>query len=298
MGLKELSTNIGLMLCMTLLLLGGLELGLRLFWNNPSADYPPQMFVADEELGYRYSPGFSGAFPAFPDIRIDINSKGLRDAERNYSKSGYRVLGLGDSVTFGAGVALDETYLARLEGLMGHEVVKAGVNGWGFSQYRRFFEIEGRKYEPDAVILALTLNDLAPESNYAPKEFRLKTAEFFLSSVARMRAPRDYNEAYFQAILELWDSPEPFFAELEDFVAGLGSTRLIIGFFPYTQQFSKVYNGASPQQKLERFAALHNTTFLDFTEVLEPGHYLQNDNVHLNAEGHWAVARALYEVMK
>ncbi len=287
--MKELTRNFLFMVFIIFVLLLALEIGLRILWKNPSKDYPAEMFVADKVLGYRYRPGFRGHFPNFEDISISINSKGLRDVEHNYSKTGYRILGLGDSVTFGAGVEFEKTYLRQLEHLLDAEIVKAGVNGWSFSQYRKFYEIEGYKYRPDLIMIGLTLNDLAPEKQDLPREYKSRFVEFLLSSISRMSLPQDYNEKYFEAIYHLWDNPESFFSELDNFKKNLGGTRLVIVYFPYTQQFSKIYNN-SPQYKLKRFGADHNITFIDLTDVLDSSLYLPGDNVHLNAEGYAKVA--------
>lgn len=97
-----------------------------------------------------------------------INSQGFRDdREFSYDKSEgvLRVLVLGDSFTIGYEVQQDETFSAVLEStLRGNgiaaEVINAGMSGNSTAEELIFFEQEGRKYEPDVVILAFYRNDL------------------------------------------------------------------------------------------------------------------------------------------
>jgi hypothetical protein len=72
-----------------------------------------------------------------------------------------RVLVLGDSVTFGTGVADDQTF-AHLLGRRGLTVANFGVPGWGIDQSLLRFEREGAAFRPSVVALNVCLaNDLA-----------------------------------------------------------------------------------------------------------------------------------------
>ena len=76
--------------------------------------------------------------------------------------------GLGDSFTYGAGVAADETYLARLERALGSregragsiEVVRAGVPRYFTRAERLLFEHDGEGWDPDLVLLGFVPNDV------------------------------------------------------------------------------------------------------------------------------------------
>lgn len=147
------------------------EILLRSIWEEPVDTfygYPTGLHIPDETRGYKYQPHFHGVFPGtlYKHIEIRINSKGLRDAEHEYSKKGkYRILSLGDSITFGTGVEVDDAYLAVLERLIQKkideksDVVKAGVNGYEFDQEYAYYFEEGYKYEPDIVLIGVCLND-------------------------------------------------------------------------------------------------------------------------------------------
>ena len=71
------------------------------------------------------------------------------------------VVVLGDSYTFGYGIADGQDYPAQLRPLLAgsHDVVNLGVGGWGLTQeIRRYYEL-GRLYEPQVVVLQFTGND-------------------------------------------------------------------------------------------------------------------------------------------
>ncbi|MBK8900842.1 MAG: SGNH/GDSL hydrolase family protein [Anaerolineaceae bacterium] len=104
------------------------------------------------------------------EIPVDINSNGLRNPELAYEKSAntYRILNLGDSIAMGWGVRMEETYGRQLEDMLNtsdadqqYEVINAGVPGWNPANELAFLEAEGLKYEPDLVLLDLTIvNDI------------------------------------------------------------------------------------------------------------------------------------------
>jgi lysophospholipase L1-like esterase len=99
------------------------------------------------------------------DYHIRINDLGLRDRERAIAPAAHRrrVLFLGDSFVFGAGVEAERRCTDRLEALLGPdvEVWNAGVSGWGTDQEFLFLCREALDWHPDAVVVGLCmLNDV------------------------------------------------------------------------------------------------------------------------------------------
>lgn len=99
------------------------------------------------------------------DYKIDISSLGLRDREITVQPEPgvKRILVLGDSFVFGAGV---ETQW-RMTDVMGRalgadvEVINAGVSGWGTDQEVVHYETVLRKLHPDVVVLTMMVaNDV------------------------------------------------------------------------------------------------------------------------------------------
>ncbi len=132
-------------------------------------DYTPQMRCGmhDPDLGWRLRPGATGEVRAFggaPAYTIAVNERGLRDDPHPHAKPPgvRRVLLLGDSVAFGSGMPVEETFAALLEERLGPgvEVVNSAVPGWSTDQQGWWLESEGLRYEPDLVLLTFVVNDL------------------------------------------------------------------------------------------------------------------------------------------
>lgn len=103
-------------------------------------------------------------------IPVQIGSAGFRTEEFSLPKPAgtFRILTIGDSTTFGWRVEQAETYGKQLEQLLNsqnpaqqYEVINAGVPGWTLEAERNFLLEQGFSYEPDAIILSITVvNDI------------------------------------------------------------------------------------------------------------------------------------------
>lgn len=113
------------------------------------------------------------------EVIFRVNSRGLRGPERDYAKPPgvTRVLLLGDSFVEGYTVgeeALVSTVLeARLNAPNGphYEVINGGTHGYGTDQEYLFFLEEGRRYQPDVVVLFFYSNDLLDNLSGFEKPF-------------------------------------------------------------------------------------------------------------------------------
>ncbi|MBX7168857.1 MAG: SGNH/GDSL hydrolase family protein [Pirellulales bacterium] len=116
-----------------------------------------------------YASNPRGYFDADNGLVYQINSQGLHGPEVSVAKPAgvIRVLGLGDSFTFGQGVREPDTFLRQLEGLLnqGHggdarfEVLNAGVQGYNTRDEVVYFERQWLTFDPDLVIIQFYLND-------------------------------------------------------------------------------------------------------------------------------------------
>lgn len=107
-----------------------------------------------------------------------------RSASRNPRPRGTcRILVLGDSFTWGFGVDDEERFSNRLQMLLGSscEVLNAGVTGYGTDQEMLFFRREGRRYNPDIVLLEFGTEDVINNGSSIqytyPKPFFLLSAD-------------------------------------------------------------------------------------------------------------------------
>lgn len=105
----------------------------------------------------------------------------------------FRIMVVGDSQTYGFGVAEHETYTARLEELLASdyraEALNLGVNGYQSSDLLRLIERFAPILEPDLIIYGICLNDFLPSGMRVYKKDRPprlplpeKVKRFFIQS--------------------------------------------------------------------------------------------------------------------
>jgi len=146
-----------------LLPLGLLEGGMRP-WFVPTRT--TTLFERDDALGWSHRRGVSAEWEG---ARVRINAKGLRGPELPYAKPPgvFRILWLGDSVTFGDKIGEDgeifpflaEQFLES-EGALEVETINAGVSGYSPWQELRYLRDEGLRYDPDLIVVGFVPNDV------------------------------------------------------------------------------------------------------------------------------------------
>ena len=102
-------------------------------------------------------------------VDVTTNSQGLRDREISVAaeQGTLRIMMLGDSLTFGWGVAVEDTFSNRVEQMyrqddVNAEVINTGVGNWNTIQQVQFFLTKGYRFEPDIVVLNYFVNDAEP----------------------------------------------------------------------------------------------------------------------------------------
>ena len=134
-------------------------------WSKPYIN-TMSWFEPSDFLGFKLAPNFEGRGPLSSWVKT--NSQGLRDVEHQWQKSPgvIRILGLGDSFTFGWGVSIEESFLRRLENklqtMTGVEIetINAGVPIWGLNHYYVYLKEIGVRYSPDIIVLTYFINDI------------------------------------------------------------------------------------------------------------------------------------------
>ncbi len=124
------------------------------------------LLVFDETLFWRMRPNCTGTF--FKTRNVETNSLGLRSIPPAKDKraNAVRLLFLGDSITFGYGVATGERYSERLAQLLGQrhpqvywEVVNAGCVGYSSFQVGKTLRLLKDRVRPDCVFLCCGVNE-------------------------------------------------------------------------------------------------------------------------------------------
>jgi len=135
----------------------------------------PAPVVEDPDLLWSNDPGARRTQPVNPRPfglepvwTAEINSEGFRGAERAAGLSGapYRILCVGDSITFGFGVEQDASWPEQLARRLAErypqrsfEVINAGVPGWSWLQGLRFVQLRGMALDPDLIVVGHGTND-------------------------------------------------------------------------------------------------------------------------------------------
>ena len=140
----------------------------------PYNDTYPIDIIPDKKLPYLMRP--NSIAKSIYGIEIKTNSMGFRSAEVNTKKydGEIRVLGLGDSTTFGYGVQSQESYLARIEALASScptgiysgrlQTINTGHSAFNLTNYFDILDAYGDQLNPDIITVGIMGNDYATDS--------------------------------------------------------------------------------------------------------------------------------------
>jgi GDSL-like Lipase/Acylhydrolase family len=191
-----------------------IELWVRARWDVRRGR--PGFFLSDPIRGQRLAAGYDGWFAG---VRVHINSFELRDPreyELTKRPNTFRILVLGDSVTFGHGSVYEHTYPYLTEQRLhawrpdvDWQVWNAAVPGYNTSQELAHLLEVGDRFRPDLVVVGFFENDLT-DNRPLPQPGRLRVAAIKLLSVARRRmySLEFYKQVYLTGVWRLSGSDE------------------------------------------------------------------------------------------
>jgi hypothetical protein len=265
------------------------------------------------------------------------NSVGFRDVEHAPAKPAnvFRILGLGDSFTYGGLTDFETSYLYRLEEMINArpgshpkvEIIKAGISRFWPLPERLLLEHYGVSYSPDLVLVGFLPNDVidtlfgidavtVDESGYlmtdeAAALGRLGTVLYVRSHLARLvletyvayRISRKY-AADWDAIYrangrheEQWKEVEAEYGKMVT-IAGRLPARLVIVNIPHRGPWTEKH--AYPGNRLSAWAASNGAGFVDVLPWMmreSGGKPLYLEEGHCTVEGYGVIARAIYEYL-
>jgi lysophospholipase L1-like esterase len=320
--------------------LGGLELVARVWENNLAQS--PQGWELVASRRFRILPSNNPRINAvlhpnmdycWEGIAVHINSQGLRDAEFDFKKEEdeYRILSLGDSVAFGWEVALEDTYAKQVETwLSSHyqrniHVINAGILGWDLPIELAYLEETGIRYEPDVIIVELTVeNDIYHTTYQIPPAslitwLQTNTSAWGMLSLIFNRVktslglttsqrppypfPLDENDP-------IWDEYVRFPVEKMARLASQHHADFLLIVFPTDAQVREPGYPTTPQQVVRQLADQHGWLFIDLLPIFRKEYarqlpHVENDNNPLFADrsshpsplGHRLAAQAIYEML-
>lgn len=201
---RQLAFRLIIPLIAILLVLCLFEIGLRAFGYNPLRDFAAgRDFLlrssSDPNIDYELTPGAEGYAWR---CNVKVNRHGFRDKDYAYEKPpGFtRMVVIGDSITFGNGLDMEDTYPEVLERLYEEsnkkiEVLNLGVGGYNTINEVGFLEQTGLAFRPDVVIVGFCVNDIGVHSvnlatirildNYGPWVRSLRCLQFVTVQIDR-----------------------------------------------------------------------------------------------------------------
>jgi len=125
-------------------------------YRNFSFNREPKIYMSDPVLGYRLLPNVSrNAFTSDFTVTYKTNSMGLREKELENSTK-FKILFLGDSLTFGEGIPYGSRFSDLIEKEMKNVYsINAGVPGYGIHQMYSWLERYGVNLKPDLVVCSI-----------------------------------------------------------------------------------------------------------------------------------------------
>ncbi|KPJ91892.1 MAG: hypothetical protein AMJ53_10525 [Gammaproteobacteria bacterium SG8_11] len=130
------------------------------------------------------------------------NIVGFRDVDHTHEKPAevFRILGLGDSFTYGVGVNFEQTYLYRLEHMLNSrsgdhpevEIIKAGIPRYYPEAERKLFDSYGKQYSPDLILVGFVPNDII-DTFFGSDTFVVDESGYLISREAEQLGPLAVN---------------------------------------------------------------------------------------------------------
>jgi lysophospholipase L1-like esterase len=272
---------------------------------------------------------------------VRVNALGLRGPETGERPppGSRRILVLGDSVVFGWGLEETESYPVRLaealrRGNVAAEVLNAGVPGFSIADEAALHREIAPALAPDAVVLAVSLNDFTPAPTLSPLgvliSFDAEPAPgwlahselfaFLRGRLADLRAARDRDGAdrsdrverflraaaiasrerfYAGADAAGWQPIERGLRELRDRARDAGSPLLVV-IFPEEDQLEAAGDPWLPQERWAARCQAERLRCLDLAPAFlraAGGEPLFADLQHPSARGSEVAAQATADAL-
>jgi lysophospholipase L1-like esterase len=148
------------------------EIGLRLWDLLPGHVRTGSLYDYVVPVGKRFKmrPDTALRVPErYGDVLYRFNHEGYRDADHDPGSPRRRIVWLGDSVSFGLGVAQERTFVGRLQRqLAGRpdpwEIVNLSIFAYDTRHELEALEEDGLRHRPDLLVLQFYMNDFSISS--------------------------------------------------------------------------------------------------------------------------------------
>ncbi len=250
-----------------------------------------------------------------------INNEGNRGGQMVLPKPAdvFRIVFIGDSVTFGYYVDENDTFakvvenLMQSKGLKGRrvEIVNAGVSGLGSSNILAHLKKRVLAWDPDLVVWGFYLNDVTPREGDVLFPTRDLGAWSFLNHFAIGRLVKrviflmpwgakfevDHKSLSNQKVDESWRAVVSDFSQAKSLL-DQKNVKIIAVCLPCGLQIGRLFTVSEYQRKLERICNRLSIPFLDVLPALNSAGtaqmlYFKGDFIHPNAKGHRIIGKVL-----
>ena len=274
---------------------------------------------ADPRIGHEHVPGGRARLMG---VDVQINERGLR--EREFAsvpqEDVFRILVLGDSMTFGWGAPVDHTYPKVLEYQLNeqlssatgleYEVINAGVGNYNTDQEVAYFRQRGIKLEPDLVILGFYINDAEPTPRphgglLARHSYLYVLGSSFWEGWQSQTNDRGHFEQYYR---DLYREDRPGWLQCQSALtelAGLCQAQkmgLLVLMIPELHSPAEDYAFDEAHRKVQDLLSTCGVEVLEIREAfagIEPSRlWVSPGDAHPNAEAHRRIALALYDALR
>ena len=269
------------------------------YLQEPDYETTGHQYLFDAKLGWRNIPDYSAATH---DRELNINSKGLRDRDYPYEKPAgtTRILALGDSFTWGYGVADSEIYTEVLERMYARqptsetpaaaresiEILNAGVSGWGNDQQYLFLIDDGLKYDPDIVVVGFfLLND--PIENTLSRVYEMNKPVFLDEDLTIGNTPVTRPRYYPMEETEVEPVPLTLaiFKGMAKQCAEHDAKLVIMKFGRFLNQSEEVVD--REREFADELATWDDVHYLDLDAAFDQREHSQEALTEGNHDGHW-----------
>ncbi len=168
--MRRFVAKLGISFCSVLVTLLLLEIGIRIVKPQDLEFWDSHQFRRVQSAAPHFVENIPNSHANFIGVPVAINSDGLRGREINTPKppQTFRILAVGDSVTFGYGVREEDTYVKVLERRLNEgesggrrfEVLNGGTLGGSLSDYLHFLNQKASALNADAILVNVILNDI------------------------------------------------------------------------------------------------------------------------------------------
>jgi lysophospholipase L1-like esterase len=325
---KDIIINLAVMFVTLVVFLIIAEICVRLSgYVKTQMHYDPKMYIYSSTKIYGLNPNYETCI--WKDVVYKINSVGLRDEiepDDKKSENVFRILNLGDSVTFGIGVHLKDTYAKKLEKLLNqkgegklrYEVINAGVPGYRTCQEIVLLKEVGLKYQPDLILIGFILNDAKPLPEL-PKSILMFAS--FLKSYSYLYTFVEFKMRHLRArIKKEEDNPDAFpylknpknpgwkqckdaLREFSNICRMNNIKMLLVLIPPYVSSNRENYPYYQLHQMIEEVCNEYNIPFLDlldvnvFAGVTPESIRISAIDTHPNSKGHQLIANCIYKYL-